>query len=64
MLLQNSKGDWSMDIKLLKEIIAMGDKHGSAFKELCKEYNIKGYDISQITDEMAKEFIERKIGNE
>lgn len=53
-----------MDIKLLKEIMAMGDKHGSAFKELCREYHIKNNDISQITDEMAKEFIERKIGND
>lgn len=53
-----------MNVELIKEIIKMGDKHGSAFKELFREYHIKNNDLSQVTDEMAKEFIERKIGND
>ena len=47
----------SMTIQMIWRILRIGDKYGSAFKELAEHYNIQDYDLSLITDEMAENWI-------
>lgn len=42
-----------MTIKKMMEVLAMGDKKGSALKELCKFYHSDDYDLAPINDKMA-----------
>lgn len=52
-----------MNIELLKEVCNRGNKYGSAFKEILKYYNISNNDLSLITNEMAREWLERDTNN-
>ena len=46
-----------MTIKKMMQVLAMGDKKGSALKELCKFYHCDDYDMSGINDKMADSWI-------
>ncbi len=47
------RGLLQLTFETLKKVLNKGDKHGSAFKEILKHYNIKDNDLSKITDNMA-----------
>ena len=49
-----------MTITKILEIQAMGDKKGSALKELAEYYGCEDYDLSPISDTMADLWLERK----
>ena len=49
-----------MTIDKILEIQAMGDKKGSALRELAEYYGCENYDLSPISDDMADAFLERK----
>ena len=49
-----------MTIEKILKIAAMGDKKGSALKELAKYYGCKDYDLSPISDDMADRWVARQ----
>ena len=49
-----------MTIAKILKIAAMGDKKGSALKELAAYYGCKDYDLSPISDEMADRWVSRQ----
>ena len=49
-----------MTIKKMMQVLAMGDKKGSALKELCKFYHCDDYDMSGINDKMADSWIAKQ----
>lgn len=49
-----------MTIEKVLQIMAMGDKKGSALKELAEYYGCEDYDLSPISDDMADTWIWRK----
>lgn len=53
-----------MTLQMILQILELGDKHGSALKELAEYYDINDYDISVISDEMAEKWIGRRNKNE
>ena len=52
-----------MTIKKMMQVLAMGDKKGSALKELCKFYHCDDYDLSPINDKMADSWIAKQKQN-
>lgn len=51
-----------MTINKMLEIMELGDKKGSALKELAEYYGCEDYDLSPISDAMADAWLERKDG--
>lgn len=51
-----------MTINKMLEVQDMGDKKGSALKELAEYYGCEDYDLSPISDAMADAWLERKDG--
>lgn len=49
-----------MTVQKIIEIMQLGDKKGSALKELAAYYNCDDYDLSPISDDMADRFLSRK----
>ena len=49
-----------MTVDKMLKIQAMGDKKGSALRELAEYYGCENYDLSPISDDMADAFLERK----
>lgn len=53
-----------MTLQMILQVMELGDKYGSALKELAEYYDIRNYDISVISDEMAENWIGRRNKNE
>lgn len=53
-----------MTIRVILEVLQLGDMHGSALKELAIYYDCEDYDISPITDAMAAAWVERRKKND
>ena len=53
-----------MTLQMILQVMELGDKHGSALKELAEYYDIMNYDISVISDEMAENWIGRRNKDE
>lgn len=54
------KGMLNLTLDNLKLVLSNGNKYGSAFREICDYYNILNYDLSKITDDMVKEWLNIK----
>lgn len=52
-----------MNIETIIKICAMGDKKGSALRDLLAYYNITNYDLSLITEDMAQEWLQVRKEN-
>ena len=51
-----------MNIETIIKICDMGDKKGSALRELLMYYGITDYDLSRITEEQAQEWLQKGCG--
>jgi len=49
-----------MTVQKIIEIMQLGDKKGSALKELAAYYGCDDYDLSPISDDMADRFLSRQ----
>lgn len=49
-----------MTFETLKKVLSKGDKYGSAFDEILDYYHIENKDLTKITEDMAKNWLERK----
>ena len=52
-----------MSPETIKAVLAMGDVHGSAFREILAYYGIEDKDLGKITDEQAQEWLRQKGGD-
>lgn len=52
-----------MSPETIKAVLAMGDVHGSAFREILAYYGIDDKDLSKITEEQAQEWLRQKEGD-
>lgn len=53
-----------MTVRVILDVLQLGDKHGSALKELALYYGCEDFDLSSITDDMAAKWIERRNKND
>lgn len=51
------RGLLQLTFETLKKVLSKGDKHGSAFNEICEYYHIENKDLTKITEDMAKEWL-------
>lgn len=51
------RGLLQLTFETLKKVLDKGDKHGSAFTEICEYYHIENKDLTKITEDMAKEWL-------
>lgn len=49
-----------MTTTMLAKIISIGDKYGSAFREILDYYKIANFDLSKISDDMAQKWLDQK----
>ena len=54
------RGLLQLTFETLKKVLSKGDKYGSAFNEILDYYRIKNKDLTKITEDMAKNWLERK----
>lgn len=52
-----------MSPETIKAVLAMGDVHGSAFREILAYYGIEDKDLGKITEEQAQEWLRQKGGD-
>ena len=52
-----------MSPETIKAVLAMGDVHGSAFREILAYYGIEDSDLGKITEEQAQEWLRQKGGD-
>ena len=52
-----------MSPETIKAVLAMGDVHGSAFREILAYYGINDKDLGKITEEQAQEWLRQKGGD-
>ena len=53
-------GHTKMSLDILQKVLSTGDKYGSALKEILNNYGIVSYDLSEISDEQAIEWLKKK----
>ena len=53
-----------MSPETIKAVLAMGDVHGSAFREILAYYGIDDKDLGKITEEQAQEWLRQKGGDD
>ncbi len=46
-----------MTVDMMQRVIALGDAKGSALRELCEYYGVTDYNVADISDDMAVEWI-------
>ena len=49
-----------MTIRVILDVLGLGDAQGSALRELALYYGCDDFDLSPITDEMAMTWVEAK----
>lgn len=46
-----------MTVDMMQRVIALGDAKGLAMRELCEYYGVTDYNVADISDDMAVEWI-------